>query len=177
MCPLITYGGFHLNRGKLTAILTTILFAAVLLSGCIGKIDNTYMYIQYESYYDTSLNIDVIERTFSEANITTEAKYTYTNVLSFSYGRGINNASIESSYGILYPNHDVRQYHAILNIELDGSQYPRPHWTEDYHNIFEKRKPLLNESMNYIIGLIYEATGLTPVYKEFITGDGAQIAK
>ncbi len=144
------------------------------MSGCIG-LDNTYMYIQYEAYYDTPLNIEVINRTFYEANITIESRYTYTTVLSFSYGRGINNAPVEPTNGILYPNHDVKQYHAVLHIELDGSKYPRPHWTENTDKVFEKRKPLLRESMDYIIILIYEANGENPVHKEFITGDGSQI--
>ena len=163
-----------MNRGKLTAILTTSIFAAVLMSGCVG-LDNTYMYIQYEAYYDTSLNVDAIEKVFSEYNITIDYRNPYINALSFLYGQGINNAPVEPTNGILYLNYSHKQYRAYLDIELNGSEYPRPHWTEDCDKIFEERKPLLKESMNYIISVIYEATGMTPVYNKFDTGDGAQI--
>lgn len=166
--------GLQLNGKKLTAVSIPLVLAAVLISSCVG-LDNTYMYIQYEAYYDTPLDIDAIENILTKENITYKMINTYTHILSFSYGQDFNNASVEPTSCILYPNHIVDNYHANLNIELDGSKYPRPHWTEDTNKINEIRKPILGESMNYITDLIYQATGLTPVHKEFNTGDGAQI--
>jgi hypothetical protein len=157
------------------AIVISILLAVFLFSGCIGENDNFYMYIQYEAYYNAPLSIDEIEKIFSEANISFDRKYTYTDVISFSFGKGINEARVEPTYAILYPEKTYGEYPAILNIELNGSEYPRPHWTDDYKNINENRKPILKESMNYIVNLIKEATGMMPVNKEFKTGDGAQI--
>jgi hypothetical protein len=131
------------------------------------------MFIKYKSYYETPLNIELIEEIFSENNISFKSRNSYSDTISFSYGRGFNNASVKSTYGILFPNHEIDQYEAHLSIELDASEYPRPLWTEDYDRVFEERKPFLEESMDYIIDLIYNATGLTPVHKEFVTRDGS----
>ncbi|MCG2718985.1 MAG: hypothetical protein L6408_09180, partial [Nanoarchaeota archaeon] len=72
---------------------------------------------------------------------------------------GVNNETIERTEGGIV-NGEEGYYH--VTISLNDSKYPPVEHKED----LDSRKPLLEDSMEYITVLIYEATGMWPKSKE-----------
>lgn len=146
--------------------------------GCIFNDDHGWIQ-SYRSTYNQILNSTKIIQKFNENDI--HNNYTvrvidnkiHKEVIIFSFGKGINNESIESSHGSIYiwliadfPE-KYPDGHTNLNVWLDRTKY-RPVKNKDE---LSHQKPLLVNSFEYIEKIIYDATGQRPASKNISIGD------
>jgi hypothetical protein len=113
--------------------------------------------ISYTAEYEEPFNLSSIIRVFQMENIYYEE--VYSNSLFISFGKGINNSTIEPTTGGL--TNGFEYYH--VTISLNESIYP-PNKDKE---IVDSRRSLLEDSMNYITIVVYKATGSLPISKEF----------
>ncbi len=141
-------------------------------SGCIlDPFQENYLSISYWAEYDEKVDIKSVETIFTQNNIT--CKLNEYNDLSFSFSkRQIDNETIESTIGTVWTDTWRYQgkYETDLDVRLDPEVYPNIKKGEDKEKLYSY-KPYLNKSMDYVTMLIYNATGLWPVMKEYTIGD------
>lgn len=140
-------------------ILTMSILAMISISGCLEEFteDAHPWDISYTAEYEKPFNFSSLIPILEKENVS----YEWFNVdtLSISYGKGINNETIEKTTGCIVNGDNY--YH--VTIDLDESKYPSSQNREEV----ESRKPLLEASMNWITDLIYNATNMYPISKEF----------
>jgi hypothetical protein len=146
--------------------------------GCIFNEDRGWVQ-SYDSTYNQLLNSLKIIQEFEENNIHNNYSEVvidnkiYKESIIFSFGKSINNDSIEKSQGSIeiwliedFPE-EFPEGHTNLHIWLDKSKYPP---VKDKKNLYDQ-KPLLEKSVDYMLNKIYNATGQWPESGSISIGD------
>lgn len=144
-------------------------------SGCIFQ--ENYLAIAYWAEYDETVNVRSVEIIFTDNNITCELNDKKTT-LHFSFGkRVIGNETIEGTHGTIWAetwsyswDGSKKKEGSEMFIELDTSVFPHIKKGESKEKLYSY-KPYLNNSMDYVTTLIYNATGLWPAMKEYTIED------
>lgn len=127
------------------------------------------MNILYFAEYDETVDVKSVGEIFTDNNITCKFNEEKTT-LHFSFGeRIIDNETIESTHGTIWSEsrrYSGKKYKSDMFIALDPNVFPHIKKGEDKEKLYAY-KPYLNNSMDYITMLIYNATGLWPVMKEY----------
>lgn len=160
-------------RGKQLSlfVLSCVIILVCSSSGCIFQED--YLCISYWAEYDEPIDLKAVEKIFTENNISCEL-HEDVKALHFSFSkRQIDNDTIEGTHGSVWGDswrYSGKKYKSDMFIELDTSMFPHIKKGEDKEKLYSY-KPYLNKSMDYVTTLIYNATGLWPVMKEYDIGD------
>lgn len=167
---MINFASMHGKHWPLFALsCVTILLCSS--SGCIFW--ENYLCISYWAEYDEPINLKAVEKIFTENNISCELDEDF-KALGFSFSkREIGNETIMSSHGCVWGDtwtSSGRNYKSEMFIELDTSMFPHIKRGDNKEKLYSY-KPYLNNSMDYITTLIYNATGLWPAMKEYDIGD------
>jgi hypothetical protein len=168
---MVELGGINSkNFRRNSYLLTGIIFMAVIFSsGCLDNYEDEIT-IEYWAYYEETLNFSNITSVLDQNGILFNQKEI---VISFSFSKKINNETIEPSRGKIWKKSwTTEEYPSEMMIELDPDRYPWVSKEDDYKSKLDKRKPILEDSLGYISTLIYNATGLWPVNKEYKYSDG-----
>jgi len=130
----------------------------------------------YWAEYDKTVDVKSLEEIFTENNISCDFNEDKT-VLSFSFSkREIDNETIEGTYGTIWSEswrYSFGNYKSDVCIELDQNVFPHVKKGEGKEKLYAY-KPYLNNSMDYVTTLIYNATGLWPAMKKYEIEDGTQ---
>ncbi len=145
------------------SILVISILAMISVSGCLEEFTESAhpWAMSYTAKYENPISFSSVIQIFERENVSYEI--VDENTLRISYGKGVNNETIEETTGAIV-NGEEGYYH--VTISLNDSKYPPVEHKED----LDSRKPLLEDSMEYITVLIYEATGMWPKSKEFYIG-------
>lgn len=133
-------------KKMLCSIVIIVIFSSIN-SGCFDL--PTFFEYHYHAYYEKSLNLSAIETEMNNHSIDTSTYYPAT--LYCTYGISFNNISVADSHckmGNVGLNHYV-------HIRLYGAH-------EERRDDLEKHKPSIIQSMEYLISIIYNATGENP---------------
>ena len=157
---------------KLSIFSIGIIFILIISTlGCVN--DEERLFISYWAYYDDTLDLNEIDQVFLLHNISSENNG---DVITFYINEEIENNSIAKTHGWIWKESwtsksKSNNYNSELNIVLDDNEYPNLKKTGDYKDKLDSRKPLLENSMNYIVDLIYNVSGKLPDKKDFTYED------
>ena len=157
------------KRGKHWPLfaLSCVIILMCSSSGCIFQ--ENYLNIEYWAEYDESIDLKAVEKIFTDNNISCEL-HEDVKALHFSFSkRQIGNETIESSLGSVWGDSWVSphgKYKSDMFIALDPNVFPHIKKGDNKENLYS-RKPYLEKAMDYVTTLIYNATGLWPVMKEY----------
>lgn len=147
--------------------LSCVIILVCSSSGCIFQ--ENYLAIAYWAEYDQPIDLNAVEEIFTDNNISCEL-HEDVKALHFSFGkRQIDNETIEGGHGSVWGDTWTslgKKYKSEMFIELDTSMFPHIKKGENKEKLYSY-KPYLNKSMDYVTTLIYNATGLWPVMKEY----------
>ena len=130
----------------------------ISLSGCFGDEDSWHIW--YDAKYEKELDFSSIIRIFQREKVSHNLEEQDT--LSFLFGKDINNENLEGTRGGMVNAHEVDYYRISISLN-DDEKYPLAANRAE----LEYQKPLLEDSMDYITNLVYEATGMWPISKKF----------
>jgi hypothetical protein len=151
----------------LIAVLIMIILAA---SGCTGPVIKKNIY--YRAYYRSVFDLAKIETVLANNNITIQCE---NDNIYFDWEKGVNGKSVEATEGVIYKyggsREDESGEYSELILSLDSVAYKAVDKDDDYKRKLEYRKPMLEDSMEYLTSLIEEATGEQPESKKFVYGD------
>ena len=167
-----------IGRVQLLIIVVIIIVFLGSLSGCIFHSQEVKINIYYSAIYEDTLDLNELVLIFSQHDILLhdDFKEPVEYSLMFSFGQDINNDSIKTTDGMIwecsaksesYSNDCVSE----LIISLNEESYPSVKKNDGYKKKLDSRKPLLEDSMDYITSLISNKTGSTPPSLEFLYGD------
>jgi hypothetical protein len=134
------------------------LIITISSSGCFSTEDSWHIW--YNADYGEELNFSSIMEIFDRENISYNLKDNDT--LSFKFGKGVNNESIERTSGGMVNAPDVDYYRIVISLD-DEEKFP----LEGSRSDLDYQKPILKDSMDYITNLVHEATGMWPISKKF----------
>ena len=155
-------GGGKFNKSKILGVTSILLLIIISFSGCFENLDKDTWHIWYEAQYEKELDFSSIIQIFQRENISYNLKESDT--LSFSFGKDINNESIERTSGGFVNAPEVDYYRISISLD-DEKKYPLAGSKAE----LDYQKPLLEDSMDYITNLVYEATGMWPTSKKFLS--------
>ncbi len=152
------------------------IFISMGLRNLLNRFDNlaSVPFVEYEAYYNVSLDLYSIEHELEYNNISTLTGFMGSSPYSYkvcSFGKGFNNVSFNDTICYIYDqdksfNTSITYVSLRLYDEYDGQVISRT-WDEMESD--------LEKSMEYIIDIIYDVTGERPDYCEFIREDGSSL--
>lgn len=141
-----------------------LLVLFIFSSGCTSP-DEVKINIGYWAYFDQQLDLDDISRALFEKNITFDNNGDVINLVLEK--TEVNDTFESSEVSIWKESWTSGGYTSELLLTLDDSEYPPLRKTLDYREKLDQRKPYLENTMEYIIDIIEESTGNTPIKTEF----------
>jgi hypothetical protein len=152
---------------RLILVLTIIVLLLINTQGCLTS--NVKYSLSYDASYDQLLNSTAVFNAFDDhnvpytLNIYNEGEAEDFESFQFSFGKDINNESLETTSGSMFFHLEGK---TTLSLWL-GGKYP----PVDDENELDQRKPILEASMDYILEIIFEGTNQWPDKKDMRIGD------
>jgi len=128
--------------------------------------------MEYHAVYDGTIDLSAIEEQLNESSIK-YSRYVMTNsntneswsVIEFNFGRSFNNSDADDTYCII---RETQPFYDQVQIRLYGADTHKRSELEQY-------KPAIENSMDLVIAIIYDATGKNPISLDYFFEDGSAL--
>jgi hypothetical protein len=156
----------HINeKSKIIILIIIVGIVMVLLFASIDY--DTYAFMEYRAAYSGELDLDAIEVQLNNSGIS-YSRYTISyrenyswNVTEFNFGKGFNNSNRNDTLCTIYEIEPYNiGYHVTVRLYCAENRKP------------QEIKPAINDSMNFVINIIHNATGKYPLRTYYFYEDG-----
>ena len=137
------------------------------------SISSGVVFMEYQTLYEGELDIQAIGNQLNSSGIEYKFytqnqinnNYTY-KIIEFNFGTNFNNSQLNDTRCIIYQTPPDGKYH--VNIRMYGADCSNMNELEQY-------KPAIEDSMDFIVDIIFNVTGKSPIRTEYVYEDGGSL--
>jgi len=149
-------------------VLILIVIVGIVMILLIANINyDIYSFMEYRAAYSGELDLDAIEVQLNNSGIsysryTMSARENYSwNVTEFNFGKGFNNSNRNDTLCTIYEREPYSYDYNVI-VRLYGAENRKT----------QEITPAINDSMEFVINIIHNATGKYPIQTFYFYEDG-----